>query len=132
MKDELPSVLRPGAVSSWTRVITDADIRRFCEVSQDRGRHHVEPDARGRLLAHGLLTATLPTKLGGDLDYVARTMTFEFLKPVYSGDSLTAEGVVASAAVQSSRYRVRLAFSVRNQDGAVVLRGETSGFVARA
>jgi acyl dehydratase len=129
--DELPAALRPGAGSTWTRAITEADVRNFAEVSGDRGRHHVEPDARGRLMAHGLLTATLPTKLGGDLNYMARTMTFDFVKPVYSGDVLTCAGTVVSTAVQSTRYRVRLSFEVRNQDGEVVLTGTTSGSVLR-
>jgi acyl dehydratase len=129
--EELPAALRPGAGSSWTRAITEADVRAFADLSGDRGRHHVEPGANGRLMAHGLLTATLPTKLGGDMNYVARTMEFEFLKPVFAGDVLTCAGVVLSAAVQSSRYKVRLSFEVRNQDGVVVLTGTTAGSVRR-
>jgi acyl dehydratase len=128
---ELPDALRPGAKSNWTRVITAEDIARFTELSGDRGRHHLEKDANGRLLAHGLLTATLPTKLGGDANFIARTMTFEFLKPVYAGDALTCEGVVESSAVQSARFKVRFAFEVRNQDGVLVLSGTTSGQVLR-
>lgn len=128
---ELPELLRPGAARSWTRRVTEDDVRRFAELSGDRGRHHLERDASGRLLAHGLLTATLPTKLGGDVDFVARTMEFEFLRGVYAGDTLTCEGVVVSAAAQSARYRVRFSFEVKNQDGDVVLRGASSGSVAR-
>lgn len=128
---EIPEKLRPGSKSRWTRLITAEDISRFAELSGDRGRHHLETDASGRLLAHGLLTATLPTKLGGDLNFIARTMTFEFLKPVYAGDELVCEGVVESAAVQSARFKLRIAFEVRNRDGVVVLSGATSGQVAR-
>ncbi len=131
MSGELPENLRPGAVARWTRLITEEDILRFGEISGDKGRHHVERDAHGRLMAQGLLTATLPTKLGGDMHYIARTMTFDFVKAVYSGDALTCEGVVASSVAQSARWRVRLTFEVKNQDGEVVLRGDTSGFVAR-
>ena len=129
--EELPAVLRRGAKSRWMRVISAEDIARFAELSGDRGRHHLVGDASGRLLAHGLLTATLPTKLGGDVDFVARTMTFEFLKPVYAGDALTCDGVVESAAVQSSRFKIRFAFEVRNQSGELVLRGASSGSVRR-
>jgi acyl dehydratase len=128
---ELPEALRPGAVSRWTRTITEEDIARFAELSGDRGRHHLERDASGRLMAHGLLTATLPTKLGGDANYIARTMEFEFLKPVYSGDVLTCEGKVVSSAAQSARYKVRFFFEVRNQDGVPVLSGTTTGQIAR-
>ena len=128
---DLPESLRPGAVSRWTRAITEEDVARFAALSGDRGRHHRERDARGRLMAHGLLTATLPTKLGGDVDYMARTMTFEFLKPVFAGDTLTCDGTVVSAAVQSARYKVRFSFEVRNQDGEIVLTGTTSGQIKR-
>jgi acyl dehydratase len=127
----LPAALRPGAKSRWTRLITEEDIARFADLSGDRGRHHLEAGANGRLLAHGLLTATLPTKLGGDANFIARTMTFEFLKPVYAGDELACDGVVESAAVQSSRFKVRFAFEVRNQDGVLVLRGASSGQILR-
>ncbi len=128
---ELPEALRPGAVSRWTRAITEEDIARFAELSGDRGRHHLERDEKGRLLAHGLLTATLPTKLGGDHHYIARTMAFEFLRPVYAGDSLTCDGAVVSAAVQSARYKVRFSFEVRNQDEEIVLTGTTTGHIKR-
>lgn len=112
-------------------MITAEDIARFAELSGDRGRHHLEADANGRLMAHGLMTATLPTKLGGDVNFMARTMAFEFVKPVYAGDELTCDGVVEAAAVQSSRYKVRFAFEVRNQDGEPVMRGKSSGSVPR-
>ena len=131
MSADVPETLRPGAASRWSRAITDEDVARFAELSGDRGRHHLERDEKGRLMAHGLLTATLPTKLGGDMNYVARTMTFDFLKPVFSGDVLTCDGTVVSSAVQSARYKVRFSFSVRNQDGAVVLTGTTSGQIKR-
>ena len=129
---DLPESLRPGAASRWTRTIAEEDIVRFAELSGDRGRHHLERDERGRLLAHGLLTATLPTKLGGDMNYIARTMVFEFLKPVFAGDSLTCDGKVVSAAVQSTRYKVRFSFEVRNQDGEIVLAGNTTGQIKRS
>jgi 3-hydroxybutyryl-CoA dehydratase len=128
---ELPAALRSGAVSRWSRTITEEDIARFAELSGDRGRHHLERDEKGRLLAHGLLTATLPTKLGGDMNYVARTMNFEFLKAVYAGDALTCDGVVISSAVQTARYKIRFSFEVRNQDGEIVLTGDSSGFIRR-
>lgn len=128
---ELPAALRRGARSRWTRVITAEDIARFAELSGDRGRHHLEGDASGRLVAHGLLTATLPTKLGGDVSFMASTMTFDFLKPVYAGDVLTCDGLVESSAVQSTRFKVRFAFEVRNQDAELVLRGTSSGQIRR-
>ena len=37
-------------------------------------------------MAHGLFTATLPTKIGGDLNFIARELTFQFHRPVFAGD----------------------------------------------
>ena len=129
--EELPEALRPGAASRWKRAITADDVARFAELSGDRGRHHLAPDEQGRLLAHGLLTATLPTKLGGDMNFIARTMEFEFVKAVYAGDELTCDGTVVSTIPQRARFKVRFSFEVRNQDGETVLRGTTSGQILR-
>lgn len=122
-------MIRPGDRLEHTRAITEEDIRRFTEVSGDRGAHHVKPDAQGRLLAQGLLTATLPTKLGGDLNFLARTMTFEFLKPVYSGDTLTCRGLVESVEPDGAKTRASFSFDVVNQNGVVVMRGSTAGLL---
>jgi 3-hydroxybutyryl-CoA dehydratase len=129
--EDVPAALHPGAKSRWQRTITEADVAGFAELSGDRGRHHLERDEKGRLMAHGLLTATLPTKLGGDMNYIARTMAFEFLKAVYAGDELTCDGTVVSTIVQHARFKVSFAFEVRNQDGETVLRGTTSGQILR-
>ena len=42
-------------------------------------------------MVHGLFTASIGTKLGGDLDYIAREMVSEFLRPVFTGDTITCE-----------------------------------------
>jgi 3-hydroxybutyryl-CoA dehydratase len=58
--------MQVGDVISWRRTFTEEDIRLFASLSGDEGAHHLVADAQGRLMAHGLLTATLPTKIGGD------------------------------------------------------------------
>jgi hypothetical protein len=67
------------------------DVRQFSQLSGDRGVHHVQPDTGGRVMVQGLLTATLPTKIGGDLNFIARDMTFEFLRPVFTGETITTD-----------------------------------------
>lgn len=114
-----------------SRAINIEDIRRFAELSGDAGRHHLEPDASGRLVAHGLLTASLPTKLGGDLNFMARTMTFEFLRQVYSGDELLCKGVVDSLVARPGHQKVKFSFTITNQAGEVVLRGTSAGVIIR-
>jgi hypothetical protein len=75
-----------GETVTFERTFTHADVGRFVEVSEDRGDHHLEPDDQGRLLVHGLLTATLPTKVGGEYDVLASRMEFEFRRPVWTDE----------------------------------------------
>ena len=124
------AVVQVGQTLRWERTLTEDEILRFTELSGDRGVHHREKDAQGRLLAHGLLTATLPTKLGGDLNYIARTMTFEFLKGVYAGDTLTCLGVVDSVKPGRAFTRVSFSFTVTNQASVLVMKGDSSGVIA--
>ncbi|MDG6990045.1 MAG: hypothetical protein JRM99_01340 [Nitrososphaerota archaeon] len=118
-----------GQKSTYTRTFTREDVSNFTEISGDRGIHHVAPDSSGRVMIQGLLTATLPTKLGGDLNYIARTMTFEFIKPVFVGDTVTCEGTVVRVADSDGRLEVSLSFICKNQEGKVVLRGRTEGII---
>lgn len=123
--------LKAGAAFEWSRAITAEDIRRFAELSGDAGRHHVEPDESGRLVAHGLMTASLPTKLGGDLNFMAREMHFEFLRQVFSGDELLCRGVIDSVVTRPSHHKVKFIFTITNQSGETVLKGTSAGIISR-
>jgi 3-hydroxybutyryl-CoA dehydratase len=125
---EQPAV-EPGSTSSWSRVFTIEDVRRFSELSGDRGVHHVELDGDGRLMVQGLLTATLPTKLGGDLNYLAREMLFEFLRPVFTGDSVDCVCTATRVEKQPGRTYVEFAISCTNPSAKEVLRATTKGVI---
>ena len=86
MTDFAPADLAPGTTVTHERTFTPEDVRTFTTVSGDAGDHHVETDDEGRLLVQGLLTATLPTKVGGDLNVLASRMEFDFWRPVYTGE----------------------------------------------
>jgi len=120
-----------GEIFTFERTFDHDDVLAFLKLSGDAGSHHAVPGPDGRRLVHGLLTATVPTKLGGDLDYLAREMTFEFLRPVYTGDTIRCE--LAVTEVEAKEDRVRLAFTgvCRNQHGHDVLRLSTRGVVRR-
>lgn len=127
-----PPELSKGMTFTVNREVTAEHIRRFAELSGDTGRHHMEPDEKGRLMAHGLLTATLPTMLGGKLNFMAREMRFEFLKGVYAGDTLTCLGTVESAERKPLSWRVAFSFDIRNQAGELVVRGSSAGVILRS
>ena len=74
----------------------------------------------------GLLTASLLTHLGGLWAFLATEMDFQFLAPVYVGESITAEGEVAE--INAETGAVLLRCKCTNQDGRDVLRGDVHGF----
>ncbi len=127
MKRERP--FQVGEVSSYERCFTAEDVRAFQRLSGDAGRHHAEPDAQGRLVVHGLLTASLPTKLGGDIDFLARDMTFEFLRPVFTGDTIRCEMTLTEVVPEAGRTRLAMRGACTNQHGKEVLRFTGRGVV---
>jgi 3-hydroxybutyryl-CoA dehydratase len=123
--------LAPGQRASYTKTITDADVRRFAEITGDANPLHVDEAfaSRSRFggrIAHGILTAGLiSTVIGMQLPgpggiYISQTLAF--LKPVRIGDTITATAEVV--AYDAARRRLRLKTTCVNQDGATVLDGE--------
>jgi acyl dehydratase len=118
-----------GTTLGYERTFTREDVERFAELSGDRGVHHRVESADGRVLVHGLLTASLPTKLGGDIDYVAADMHFDFVAPVYVGDTVRCELRIEEAVQGERNTRVRLAGACANQNGQEVLRFSSRGVI---
>ncbi|WP_440006319.1 hotdog domain-containing protein [Halomicrococcus sp. SG-WS-1] len=116
-----------GDVATYSRTFTEREVEQFADLSGDQGTHH-EGD---RPMVHGLLTATLPTKIGGDMDYVARSMEFEFRRPVYVGEEVSCESRVERVDEHDDRYEMAATFVCRNGDDEVVLEGRTEGVIFR-
>lgn len=123
--------MKPGDTLSWKRTFSDEDIRLFARLSGDDGEHHHVPDTQGRLMAHGLLTATLPTKIGGDMNLIAYDMTFRFHRPVFSGDTI--ECVVtlieATPAEGKGYTDIDSEWVCTNQHGKEVMTGRGKGII---
>ncbi|NHN47884.1 dehydratase [Halostella sp. JP-L12] len=118
-----------GETHAFERTFTTEDVRTFADVSGDDQSRHTEPGEEGRLLVHGLLTATLPTKIGGDLDVLARTMEFEFVAPVYTGQRIACTWTTESVEERADRYDLTVDVVCENDDGEVVLTGTVTGLV---
>lgn len=116
-------------VFTWERTFTKEDILEFGRISGDQGRHHVEPDERGRLMVQGLLTASIGTKIGGDLNYIAREMVSEFIRPVFTGDTITCEITLTNLEQLEGFKKVELKSVYRNQQGKEVIRGSSRGII---
>src|SRR5919202_1237651 len=116
--------MKIGDRLSWERTFTEEDIRLFGKVSGDEGLHHMRPDESGRLMVHGLLTATLPTKIGGDINYIARDMLFQFHRPVFAGDTVRCDVEIVELEEAADFYQLRCRWSCLNQHGKEVMSGE--------
>ncbi|MHB9144510.1 MAG: hotdog domain-containing protein [Symbiobacteriia bacterium] len=121
--------LQAGDVLTWERTFSDEETFQFAELSGDKGSHHLQRDDKGRLMVHGLLTASIGTKIGGDFNYIARDMTFEFLRPVFTGDTVKCEVTITEAKKQDGFIEIALKSVYRNQHGKEVLVGSSRGII---
>ncbi|WP_079508859.1 MaoC/PaaZ C-terminal domain-containing protein [Mesobacillus jeotgali] len=122
--------LKVGDMITFQRTFTERDVELFTELSGDEGIHHITPDKQGRVVVQGLLTATLPTKVGGDNNVLARNMVFEFLRPVFTGDTISCEVIIEQYESQEkNRTAILATFSCRNQNEKEVLKGSFSGVI---
>jgi acyl dehydratase len=117
-----------GETHTFERRFTKEDVEQFAAVSGDTQPRHTEPDEDGRLMVHGLLTATLPTKIGGDLEVLAHTMEFEFRRPVYTGETIGCTWTMERVEKQGDRYEIT-ADVVCERGDDVVLTATVDGLV---
>lgn len=82
-------------------------------------------------MVHGLLTATLPTKIGGDMNFIAREMKFQFHRPVFAGDTVSCEVTIVALEPADKYTNVRSEFVCRNQNGKEVMSGYALGIVRK-
>ncbi len=112
--------IQVGDRASLTRLVTDDMVRDFAELSGDRNPLHLDDEFASRMrwqrrLAHGALSNALVsaalTELTAGWIYLSQETTF--LKPVFPGDSVTAEVRVAT---KQPRRRMVLETEIRTGD----------------
>jgi 3-hydroxybutyryl-CoA dehydratase len=126
--------LKVGDRAVHSRTFTEADVALFGSFSGDLNPYHFDAGfaARtrfGRPIVHGLLVGAMATHVGGQWAFLATSIQFDFLAPVYPGDTVTLEAVVESV---DERGRVTVRTRWVNQAGAEVARGSFGGFPPRA
>lgn len=118
-----------GDTQHWERIFTDDDVRLFGKVSKDMGARHIFPDEQGRVMVHGLLTATLPSKISGEMNFLAQNLAFKFIQPVFVGDTVHCIVTVTDLEETGERLKVSATVLCHNQQGNIVLRGQTTGLI---
>jgi acyl dehydratase len=130
-----PSPPEKGDVHVVERTFTAEEVGDFAALSRDTQAIHTERDPP---IVHGLLTATLATEIGGDLDVLATTMEFDFLAPVYAGDTVRCEWTTTRVETETDRYDLSATVDCRRTDSTLaaadpgpVLKGRVDGLVWR-
>ena len=118
-----------GETHTFERRFTKEDVEQFAAVSGDTQPRHTEPDEDGRVMVQGLLTATMPTKLGGDVEVLAHSMDLQFLKPVYTGEEITCRSMTDTVTERDDRYEVTFDVVCEDEDGEAVLRATIDGMI---
>ena len=122
--------LSVGRTAEMTRVVDEADIRAFAQVSGDENPVHLDEayaktTAFGQRIAHGMLSgayisAVLGTRLPGP-GAIYLSQSLRFRRPVRIGDAVTAR--VTVKALDERRGHVTLE-TVCEVDGRAVVDGE--------
>jgi acyl dehydratase len=120
-----------GQSYTFRRTFTEGDVTAFVGISGDFNPYHIDEEfARqswyGRRTIPGLLTASMVTHIGGMLGFIATEMAFEFLAPVYIGDTITCTLTVQE--IDRERRRLGSEAVWLNTAGQTVLRARIGGF----
>lgn len=126
--------LKIGDRFTLSRCFSVEDILRFAQISRDYNPVHfdqrfAEAHHFKAPVSHGLLTASLVTEIGGQIGWLAASMTFNFKRPVYPGDTVTCVWLITEL---DSKGRGTAVVTLTTEDGVVVLEGETRGMVPSA
>jgi len=127
-----------GQTASVTKTISEYDVYAYAGVTGDFNPAHINaPYAEGTFfktrIAHGMLTASfISTVLGMHLPGTGAILisnSVNFLAPVHIGDTVTTTCEVVE---KMEKGRVRLKSAVTNQNGEIVLTGESLASAPKA
>jgi len=120
---------------SYSQTITDADVKSFAGISGDHNPIHVDDEYASKSrykkrISHGLISgsffsALFGTKLPGP-GCVYVQQTFNFKRPVYLGDTVTATATVTSIDQDKRRVFFDTTCTVKNK---VVINGMAELYV---
>ncbi|MFA6448123.1 MAG: MaoC family dehydratase [bacterium] len=129
-KGSVAKKLKAGDRAVFTRTFTEAETMMFVGLSGDFNPHHVDAEfckltKFGRPIVPGFLVGAMATHIGGQWAVLASQFHLDFLAPVYIGDTVTCEAIVADV---TDKYRVRVEFTCALADGTLALKGYFLGY----
>jgi hypothetical protein len=117
-----------GETITYTPTVTDEAVTQFAALSKDEGYHHMVGDEDGQVVLHGMLTATMPTKLGGT-STSSRTRWSQSSRDRFTPASRSPVRRLARRSNSGSRTEIAVSFTCTTADDAIVLRGHSEGVV---
>ena len=126
-----------GQTATRAATVNAEMVQAYAEVTGDCNPLHFDPDFAGRtrfkqLIAQGgIATGLLHALVGMDMPgpgsvFISQQLSFP--KPVYIGDTIRAEARVKR--VSRKRHIAEIEFTVENQHGEQVLRGQATVYQA--
>jgi len=119
-----------GLSRSISKVIGNAEIESFSDISEDRNPIHLSEDAGNASIfksrvAHGMLSASLFSALLGEYlpghGAIYLSQSLQFTQPVYPGDEVTASVTVIN--IDNVKNRITLKCEAKVGD-KLVIKGE--------
>lgn len=126
--------IKIGDVFTITRRFSEAEMIKFADITRDYNPVHFDDrfakvkQFNGRI-CHGLLVASILTRIGGQIGWLASRMDFRFIKPVYFGDTIKCS-VAITKLDRNGRAEAEAVF--KNQDGVAVLEALLAGIIPGA
>jgi acyl dehydratase len=133
-----PLHLRMGQRAERTKLVTDADLHAFAELTGDYNPLHFDDAFAaatrfGRRVAQGGIAAGMLNALvamdlpGPGTVFMSQTLTYR--APVYVGDTLTATAEIVS--LKPDKPVCQLRFEIRNQEGTLLVEAEAWTYTLR-
>jgi len=120
-----------GETASWSRKITEEDIKAFAVLIGDKHPIHLDAEyAKGTMfggrIAHGMYTASfftplIASRLSG-IDGIYVSQEIKFIGPVRIGDVITAHAIVTEK--DEKKHRITFSTTVTNQRGELIIDGK--------
>lgn len=131
MRQRAAQGLRSGDRFQIQRRFTAAEVQAFAALSRDYNPVHCDAPyvaLKGMRapIAHGLLTASLVTEIGGQIGWLASGMNFQFKRPVYPDETLTCDWLIQAI---DERGRATASVQITNEAGQVVLEALVQGVI---
>ena len=123
--------LKIGQKATRSMKVTEKQIKMFAELTGDYNPIHFDKEFASKtkfkkLIAQGgVTTGILNAIVGMDMPgpgTVFLSQNFKYIKPVYIGDTITAEAEVLQ--IHKTKPVTQLKVTIKNQDDIIVLEGE--------